>query len=276
MSRGLTRSPPGAIRYARRVKVESADEVWARIAAEAERDGGRGVVASDGDGTLWDGDVGEDLFHAFVEHGDVHAPAEEAMRREARVHALSDAGTGPDVARRIYAAYVEGHFPEDRACELMAWCFAGWTGERVRAFARDAVLALGLEKRLHAEVLAVLAKARAAGIETLLVSASPVAVVLEAGAHAGFAEADVVAARPLCEGGVLLADVDRPIPYADGKVTRLRERIGPGRVLYGAFGDNGFDVAMLKSARVGVAVRPKPRLRERAPEIPGVVELSAK
>jgi phosphoserine phosphatase len=71
----------------------------------------------------------------------------------------------------------------------------------------------------------------------------------------------------------MLPDVDRPIPYGDGKVKRLRERIG-ARPLYAALGDNSFDVAMLGSARIGVAVRPKPKLRARAHEVPGVVELT--
>jgi phosphoserine phosphatase len=83
-----------------------------------------------------------------------------------------------------------------------------------------------------------------------------------------------VAARPRYEGDVMLPEVDRPIPYGAGKVTRLDERIGPSRILFAAFGDNAFDVALLASARVGVAVRPKPRLRERAHEVPGLVELT--
>jgi phosphoserine phosphatase len=258
----------------RDVQLQSADEVWARIEA-ATREGGAsaGVVASDGDGTLWSGDVGEDLFHAFIEHGEVAEPALEAMRREARRHGLSDAGGGPDVARRIYDAYLEGRFPEEPVCELMAWCFAGWRRERVQAFARDVIDSVGLEARLHGEVLRVLEQVRAAGVETLLVSASPLAVVLEAGARVGFDEARVVAARPCFDRDTMLPEVERPIPYGDGKVTRLRERIG-GRVLYAAFGDNVFDVALLSSARVGVAVRPKPRLRARAHEVPHVVELS--
>ena len=65
----------------------------------------------------------------------------------------------------------------------------------------------------------------------------------------------------------------RPIPYGPGKVTRLRERIGT-RPLYAAFGDNAFDVPMLREATVGVAVRPKPRLREKAHEVPGIVEIA--
>jgi len=255
------------------VNLQSADEVWERIAAEA-RDRGGGVVATDGDGTLWSGDVGEDLFHALVEHGPIADLALEAMRRDALEHALSDAGGGADVARRIYAAYREGRFPEERVCELMTWCFAGWTRDRVEAFARDVVERCGLGARLHGEVLHVLGRARAAGIPTLLVSASPVAVVMAAGARVGFAPDQVVAAQPRYAGEVMLPEVERPIPYGPGKVSRLLERIGAGGTLYAAFGDNAFDVALLASARIGVAVRPKMRLRERAHEVAGLVELA--
>jgi phosphatidylglycerophosphatase C len=255
------------------VNLQNADQVWARIEAAARATGG-GVVASDGDGTLWSGDVGEDLFHELVERGAIADAALEALRREAREHDLSDAGAGPDVARRIYAAYREGHFPEERVCEVMTWCFAGWTRSRVEAFARDVVDRCGLEARLHGEVLHVLARARAAGIKTLLVSASPLAVVVAAGARVGFAADEVVAARARFDGDVMLPEVERPIPYGPGKVSRLLERIGPGGTLYAAFGDNAFDVALLASARIGVAVRPKPQLRQRAHEVTGLVELS--
>jgi phosphoserine phosphatase len=68
--------------------------------------------------------------------------------------------------------------------------------------------------------------------------------------------------------------VERPIPYGAGKMARLREAIGHDRPLYASFGDNGFDVALLAGASVPVAVRPKPRLRARAAEVPGLVELA--
>ena len=261
------------IRYARAVDLWSADRVWARVESLANTQPG-GAIAMDADGTLWSGDVGEDLFHAFVKHGLVEDPALEALRREAREHALSDAGSGPDIARRIYAAYLGGHFPEERMCELMAWCFAGWTDGDVRAFARRVVAQSGLASRLHEEVQRVLAWARAASVTVVVVSASPIDIVREAAGSIGFEEHDVVAARPRFEGDVMLAQVDRPIPYAQGKVTRLRERIGPHGALYAAFGDNAFDVALLATASLGVAVRPKARLRERANEVEGLIELA--
>jgi phosphoserine phosphatase len=179
-----------------------------------------------------------------------------------------------DVARRLYAAYVEGKFPEERICELMAWCFGGWTEGELRRFAREVVDGGNLATRLHGEVGRVLSRVRGAGIDIVLVSASPRAVVVEAGSRVGIAAEDVVAASPPIDGDLVRPHVARPIPYGDGKVARLRERIGAEREIYAAFGDNSFDVALLSSARVSVAVRPKPRLRARAHEVTGLVELA--
>ncbi len=217
---------------------------------------------------------GEDLFHAFLGHGRVEPPAFEAIVRDARAHGISDAGTGTDVARRIYDAYLEGRFPEEMLCELMTWCFAGWTRGEVGHFARQVVDGVGLASRLHPEVLSVVASARAAGLRVVLVSASPFAVVLEAGSRVGFDADHVVAARASYDGKVMQPDVHRPIPYGSGKVTGLRELVGRTRPLYAAFGDNAFDVAMLASAHVPVAVRPKARLRQQAGAVPGIVELA--
>ena len=250
----------------------SPDRVWARIEALAREEPG-GVLATDGDGTLWSGDVGEDLFHGFLRRGPVLPAAVEALGREARDHHLSDAGTGPDIARGIYSAYLAGGFPEERICEIMTWCFAGWRRADARAFAAEVVAGADLEARWQGEVVQVLDRARAAGIRVILVSASPFDVVAEAGAKMGFGEEDVVAARPRYEDDVMLAEVERPIPYAAGKVTRLRTQAGEGHVAYAAFGDNVFDLALLASARLGVAVRPKPRLVARAHEVAGLVQL---
>jgi phosphatidylglycerophosphatase C len=270
----LVQAGARAIRYAHDVQQQTADDVWIRIETLAgERPGG--VIATDGDGTLWSGDVGDDLFRAFLDHGRVEAPALEGLRRTAREHDLSDAGPGLEIARRIYAAYLADGYPEERMCEVMTWCFAGWTRDEVRAFAGEVVERGGLAARLHREVHVVIQRARAAGIEAILVSASPIAVVREAGLRVGFDERHLVGARPRYEGDRMLADVEPPIPYGPGKMTRLREAIGPHRPLYASFGDNAFDVPLLAGAGVPVAVRPKPRLRARAADVPGLVELAA-
>ncbi len=256
-----------------RLPTQTRSEIQRRIAAARDASPG-GVIACDGDGTLWSGDVGEDLFHALVAKGPFLPAAHAQLRAEAIEHGLGDGGSGEDVARRIYEAYLAKSFPEERVCELMTWAFADWTRDAVAAFARDVIGAVGLAARLHPEVTETLAWARAEGIEILVVSASPRAIVEEAVREARVDAAHVLAATPRYAGDTMLAAVDRPIPYGPGKVGAIRGQVGT-RTLYAAFGDNAFDVAMLCEAKIPVAVRPKARLRERASEVPGLVEIAA-
>jgi len=235
-----------------------------------------GAIAFDGDGTLWDGDVGDDLWAAARARGDFRTPALDAMRAEARAHGLDPAG---DVVTTIETAYEERRFPEERMYEIVAWCFGGWTRSEVRAFCRDVLEKRGHASKLHPEVVACLRWAREEGLHVLVVSASPRDVVEEAVVPLGVEGNDVLAVTPhycLRAGSpdaVMRPDVDRPIPYGDGKAHAIKGKIGD-LTLYAAFGDNAFDVAMLSLARVPVAVRPKDRLRTRAAEVPAIVEIA--
>jgi phosphoserine phosphatase len=251
------------------VRVEPRSQITARI-ERALRPGA--ALAVDGDGTLWSGDIGEDFFHALVERGDFRDAAVDAMRRDAREFGISDVGDGVAIAARLFAAYQEERFPEERICELMAWASASWSRRELRAFASELVRARKLRDRLHAEVVRVVEWARGAGVEVFLVSASPRGVIEESARLVGIDEAHVIAATPRWDGDRMLAEVERPIPYGPGKVTGLERALGE-RPLVAAFGDNAFDVAMLRKARVPVAVRPKDRLRARAAEVEGIVEI---
>ena len=132
----------------------------------------------------------------------------------------------------------------------------------------------GSRRGFTARCARVLAWAEKKGIEVFLVSASPWAIIEHAARMLGLDDAHVIAALPRFEAGRMIADVERPIPYAAGKVANLRARLGPTRPLYAAFGDNAFDIALLSEASVPVAVRPKPRLRERAGEVKMLVEIA--
>jgi phosphoserine phosphatase len=255
------------------VKIQTVEEIKARIeAAQATSPGG--ALAFDGDGTLWSGDVGEDFYFGMIARGDIREEATAALREEARAAGLDDAGGGAVLARRIYDAYLAHKFDEERVCEVMTWVSAGWAEDELAAFCDEILARAVLAGRLHEEVQAVMSFARGRGIELFLVSASPLGIVASAAKIAGIAQTNVVAARAPFEGGKMQASVHRPIPYGPGKVTRLRERLGT-RPLYAAFGDNAFDVPMLAEAAVGVAVRPKARLRDRAKDVPGLVEIAA-
>ncbi len=244
-------------------------EVIALLEEQVARDPG-GAIAVDGDGTLWSGDIGEDYFEALLEDGAISAIAHEALVREAAAEKIDTGGGAVAVARRIHAGYLAGTFPEERVCEIMTWIFAGWSPAEAEAFAERVLVKVGLDARLHAETIEVVAWARAKGVATFLVSASPRAVVEQAARRVGIELANVASATEERDSkGFIVTSVVRPIPYGPGKVMHLRAKLG-GRPLYAAFGDNAFDVAMLRESRIPVAIRPKPRLVERAAEVPGL------
>jgi HAD superfamily phosphoserine phosphatase-like hydrolase len=241
--------------------------VW--LDEEVAREPG-GALAFDGDGTLWSGDIGDDLFDALLEDGRVSDEAHRALAAEAEAERLDASGGAVAIARRIHAAYRAHAFPEERLCEIMTWIFAGWTRADAEAFADGVLTAVALEGRLHPEVARLTRWARERDVVTYLISASPRVVVEQAARRVGFALANVASALEEHDArGTIVARVVRPIPYGPGKVMHLRARLG-ARPLYAAFGDNAFDVPMLREARIPVAVRPKPRLLERAAEVPNL------
>lgn len=259
--------------YAGVVRTAPVSEVVELITSHAVREPG-GAIAFDGDGTLWSGDIGEDFFGALVQEKRILEAATEPILREARAEGIDTSGSVVAVAHRIHDAYHAETFPEERVCEIMAWAFAGWSRAEMDAFAADVLEKERLPARLHREATTVVAKAREKGIRVCLVSASPRSVVHAAARIVGIDPKDVASATELCSNdGVVMPDVERPIPYGPGKVKHLRAMIGAATPLYAAFGDNAFDVAMLREAKLGVAIRPKPRLVERAHEVPGLVVL---
>ncbi len=259
--------------YAGRVNTVSVGDVVRAIDEARGREPG-GVVAFDGDGTLWSGDVGDDFFHALLEAG-VHEVAHDALVREAAAENVDTSGGPRDVAARIHSAYLAGKFPEDRVCEIMTWVAAGRARSELDHFCSVVVETVGLRRRLHAEAVHIVEHARSVGVEVFLVSASPRAIVEQAAKLVGIDVANTIAIREVCDGaGVVQTSVERPISYGPGKVTRLRDRIGGTRVLYAAFGDNAFDVPMLCASRIPVAVRPKSRLLDRARDVPELVVLA--
>jgi HAD superfamily phosphoserine phosphatase-like hydrolase len=249
-------------------------EVIAAIEEHASKEPG-GALAFDGDGTLWSGDIGEDFFSALLADGRISATAHEALAREATAAGLDSNGTAVEVAHRIHAAYLADAFPEERVCEVMTWAFAGWRRSEMDAFAEQVLASAKLASRLHGEATRIVAWARERGLGVCLVSASPRAIVHAAARLVGIDHTHVASAtEQRTIEDVVLPAVDRPIPYGPGKVARLAP-ILRGRPLYAAFGDNVFDIPMLRSSRVPVAIRPKQRLSERAAEVPGLVVLQA-
>lgn len=219
------------------------------------------VIAFDGDGTLWSGDVGEDLFRAAMNERYLVENARSALLAEAERHGLCfDAGLDANaIASGLFAAYQAGRYPERETCAMMTWCYAGRRAAEVTALATSVLEEQNLASRLNPELAPVIAWGRARGVRLVLVSASPRAIVEPAGAFWGFAPMDIAASTPALEGERVVPRLANPVPYAEAKVSAGRALFGQARWL-AAFGDNVFDIEMLKTAELGFAVRPKPKL----------------
>ncbi len=224
------------------------------------------AAAFDGDGTLWSGDVGEDVFHHAIAEKLLRAEALPALQNAAGSNGLSTLGDANEVARRIFEAYTVGKFPELEVCSVLTWCYAGFTSDEFASLCKSVLAERGIGQRLQRELEPALEFCRAAGVRTIVVSASPRAAVEAAAGLWGFAARDVAASTPLENGGRIAAQNRGEVPYAGSKVRAARELFGASEWL-ASFGDNVFDVEMLQAARIGVAVRPKVSLRTRLPEL---------
>jgi phosphatidylglycerophosphatase C len=227
-----------------------------------EADPSKVVMAFDGDGTLWSGDVGEDLFHGATRSGFLLEDARPALLAEAARYGIdvSSARDANAIAARLMAAYLAGQYPERETCAMMCWCFAGRRPEEVDALSRSVLEEVDIVGRLTPELVPVLEWAQRRAIRCVLISASPRAIVEPAGRLWGFEQADVGAATPAVRSGLVAAELAAPVPYAEAKLSAAQGLFGNARWL-ATFGDNVFDIEMLQAAELGVAVRPKPKLK---------------
>ena len=254
----------------------SSDDVVARLSLDLTADAlASPVLAFDADGTLWSGDIGVDTFEALLEDRAVRSEAAGALIAEAARWGVRTPPSGDptEVARALYEALENGTFPENRAFEMMAWIFAGFSESDVRSFAEKVVRRVALAERLHQEVLPIVGWATERSLPVLVISASPTLVVRTAIERLGVRAERVVGMSAPIEHGVIAPRLEGTPTYGAGKVAALREAAGQRTVL-GAFGDSAYDLPMLAEARVAVAVRPKPELRARAAACPGLVELA--
>ena len=221
------------------------------------------VLAFDGDGTLWSGDVGEDLVRAAVRESFLLEDAvpnllAEAARYQIELGGARDANA---IVQTLIAAYLAGHYPERETCAMMTWCYAGRSLLELEAFAALVLRDEDLPSRLHAELQPILDWCDRVGVRRVLVSASPRLVVELAGALRGFVPGNIAAATPATLSGRILPEMSGAVPYAEAKLSAGRSLFGDARWL-AAFGDNVFDIDMLTTAEVGIAVRPKPKLEK--------------
>jgi phosphatidylglycerophosphatase C len=195
-----------------------------------EQPGAGRCVCFDADGTLWRGDVGEDLLRFLVANDRLPAyPGERDLyARYERLHHANPPNA--------YAFSVEAMAGIEEAT-LNTWCrefFAQRFLGRLFPFARPLLDAFA-----------------AAGYTPWIVSASPRWIV-EAGAQA-LGVKNVIAVDCELEGGKLSRLVKQPVPAGQGKVAQLKA-LGLSPVF--AAGNGDLDQPMLEFAAAQMVVAP--------------------
>jgi phosphatidylglycerophosphatase C len=231
------------------------------------------ALCFDADGTLWSGDVGEDMFEFALENRLLRTDALPHLHGLAQLSQLELEAEANAQARSLLHAFRQGALPERAACEMMALGFAGWEPQALSEQIERALNRAQLGTRLFNALAEVFAWAKASGTQVYVISASPDFVVHSAVVHWGLSPEQVAACAPSVIDGRLSSQLGYPLPYAEDKVRAARKLMGSRRWL-ASFGDSGFDRAMLEAASIGIATRPKMSLQRCLPELPTVYVLA--
>lgn len=231
------------------------------------------ALAFDGDGTLWAGDVSDDVFLAACANDWLLPQVRPVLAEILERHDQAADGSASELALRIFQSEKLGVIEERLLFEVMTWCYAGKTVRELTEFAERILNGAGIDDRVRQGYRPLLEWAQNHGHACWLVTASPWPIVRVAARRLGFSESQILAARaPISTSGVIEFGLTAPLPYRDQKVHRLAEKLRGGRLL-AAFGDSHFDVDMLREAEVPVAVNPKPSLELLLQTIPQAVLL---
>lgn len=230
------------------------------------------IIAFDGDGTLWSGDIGEDVFEEAVAADLIRDEAVQQLTEVVRSLGRPLSDTPRELANEIYGAYRLGQYSVRQASEMMVWCYAGWSPEELQDFARAALRRRRIDDRFNDAVRSIVEFSHQSHARAVVISASPQLVVEQATGTLGFFPEDVIAGHAKIEAGRIQARLAGPLPYAEAKVHAGRAAFGEKPWL-ASFGDSDFDLAMLKEARLAVAVGRRAELLEALPHVPQAVIL---
>jgi phosphoserine phosphatase len=198
-------------------------------------DGPVGIAAFDADGTLWDGDVGEELLARLDDAGKLIAPFGPGAFAEYSARFQLDPADAFAYAGRAMAGLREDYV----ASEAEA-LFAERAGGEVFPPMRELV-----------------AELQTRGWNLYIVSASNRWSVAPGARLLGIDADHVIAVDVMVERGLLTDQVRYPIPTLAGKPGLLLQRAGRDADL--AFGNSRLDMPLLEASRFPVAVGPRSR-----------------
>jgi len=199
------------------------------------------VAVFDCDGTLWSGDAGYGFMAWSLEQGMVSRSTQDWLDTR-------------------YRSYRAGNVSEEAMCGEMVQMYAGLRDEELRAAAARYVDEF-VRGRVFAEIAALIARMRKAGVELWAVSSTNRWVVAEGVRDFGIVPEHILAAEVKVVNSTITSEIV-DVPTGPAKATALR-RVGlpaPDVV----FGNSVHDLAMLELARCPFPVNPSPALLEAA------------
>jgi phosphoserine phosphatase len=199
------------------------------------------VAVFDCDGTLWGGDSGFGFMAWSLEKG------------------LVSRSTCDWVDSR-YREYLAGAVSELDMCGEMVQIYAGLREQELRDAAARYVRKFVLP-RVFAEMAALVAALKQAGVEIWAVSSTNKWVIAEGVRDLGIPEERILAAAVRVTEGLITTEI-LDVPTDEGKATALA-RVGLTRP-DAVFGNSIHDLAMLQAARNAFPVNPSPALLEAA------------
>jgi phosphoserine phosphatase len=195
------------------------------------------VAVFDCDGTLWSGDSGYGFMVWSLEQG------------------LVSRSTSDWIDTR-YRAYLAGKVSELEICGEVVQIYAGLREQELREAAAIYVREF-VSGRVYAEMAALVATLREAGVELWAVSSTNKWVIAEGVREFGIAENRVLAVEVGVAQGLISSEV-LAVPTGPGKADALK-RVGLARP-DAVFGNSIHDLAMLEMARCAYPVNPSPAL----------------
>jgi phosphoserine phosphatase len=199
------------------------------------------VAVFDCDGTLWSGDAGYGFMTWTLEQGLVSRSTQDWLDTR-------------------YRAYRAGGVSELAICGEMVQMYAGLREEELRAAAAQYVGEF-VRGRIFAEMVALVAGMRKAGIDLWAVSSTNRWVVAEGLRDFGISAERILAAEVRVADGLITSEIV-DVPTDEAKATALRRAGLPNPDA--VFGNSIHDLAMLELARCPFPVNPSPALLEAA------------
>jgi phosphoserine phosphatase len=214
------------------------------------------LLAFDGDGTLWSGDISDDVFLHACRDGWLLEAARLALSSLAARSGLDPSGSASQLGMALFESHKRGLVAEVELYAAMAWCYAGHTLQELIAYAEYILQIEKFTSRIRLELSHILDWARQRKIGCYVVSASPTPIVCLAATQLGFSPDHVIGTEPRICGGVIVPEITDGVPYCANKCNLLRRR-SEHLAWLACFGDSEFDFEMLECAELAVAVSPK-------------------